>query len=59
MSIRQLTANCTHYLADQQGQGFIEYVLLVTLVAITLIGSLISLEDIIYNVLTNIPFPAA
>lgn len=71
MSINHLTAKFCHclfyghqfcrrqfsnHLVDQRGQGLIEYVLLVSLIAITLIGSLISLKEIIQNVIANIPF---
>lgn len=57
MSINDLTAKFYTHLCNQHGQGIIEYALLVSLIAVTLIGSLVSLKDVIYNALTSIPFP--
>ena len=45
-----------HHLTNQCGQAIIEYVLLVSLIAITLISSLLSTGDVIYKILTSIPF---
>lgn len=69
MSIHQLTTKfCSRLfysqplskpLADEQGQGLIEYVLLVTIIAIAMISSLISVREVIHAVLTSIPFPPA
>jgi Flp pilus assembly pilin Flp len=69
MSLNHLTAKfwCHRFdnyrfyngLADQRGQGIIEYVLLVSVIAIAMIGSLISVKEIIYNVISNIPFPSS
>ncbi|MFZ4661943.1 MAG: Flp family type IVb pilin [Caldilineaceae bacterium] len=55
MFIQYRIAQWFSRLNDQEGQGLLEYVLLVSLIAITLLGSLMSLKDIIYNILTSIP----
>jgi Flp pilus assembly pilin Flp len=55
MFIQYRIAQWYSRLNDQQGQGLLEYVLLISLIAITLLGSLMSFKDIIYNILTSIP----
>jgi len=55
MSIKPLTAKFYIRLTDQRGQGLIEYVLLVSVIAVALIGSLVSLQEVIYNTLMSIP----
>ncbi len=59
MFIQYRIAQWYSRLNDQEGQGLLEYVLLVSLIAITLLGSLMSLKDIIYNILTSIPVLSA
>lgn len=59
MSIKPLTTKIYTHLTEQRGQGLIEYVLLVSVIAVALIGSLISLEEVIYNTLMSIPFLSA
>jgi Flp pilus assembly pilin Flp len=56
MFINNLTAKLYNRVTSQRGQGIIEYVLLISFIAITLIGSLISFKETIYNILTSIPF---
>jgi Flp pilus assembly pilin Flp len=55
MFIQYRIAQWFSRLNDQEGQGLLEYVLLVSLIAITLLGSLMSFKDILYNILTSIP----
>ena len=55
MFIQYRIAQWYSHLNDQQGQGLLEYVLLISLIAITLLGSLMSFKDILYNILTSIP----
>ncbi len=55
MFIQYRIAQWYSRLNDQQGQGLLEYVLLISLIAITLLGSLMSFKDILYNILTSIP----
>ena len=55
MFIQYRIAQWFSRLNDQEGQGLLEYVLLISLIAITLLGSLMSFKDIIYNILTSIP----
>ena len=52
MFIQYRIAQWYSRLNDQQGQGLLEYVLLISLIAITLLGSLMSFKDILYNILT-------
>ena len=52
MFIQYRIAQWYSHLNDQQGQGLLEYVLLISLIAITLLGSLMSFKDILYNILT-------
>lgn len=59
MSLKPLTAKFCIHLTDQRGQGLIEYVLLVSVIAVALIGSLVSLQEVIYNTLMSIPFLSA
>lgn len=56
MFIKPLAAKFYIRLTDQRGQGLIEYVLLVSVIAVALIGSLVSLQEVIYNTLISIPF---
>lgn len=59
MSLKPLTAKIYTHLTDQRGQGLIEYVLLVSVIAVALIGSLVSLQEVIYNTLMSIPVLSA
>ena len=55
MPMKKLTVALYHKLTKQVGQGIVEYVLLLSLIAISLISSLILLKDNIINILTSIP----
>lgn len=54
-SMKKLTVALYDKLTKQMGQGLIEYVLLTSLIAISLISSLILLKDNIFAILTSIP----
>lgn len=53
--MKKLTVALYHKLTKQVGQGIVEYVLLMSLIAISLISSLMLLKDNIVNILTSIP----
>lgn len=50
--MKKLTVALYNKLTRQVGQGMVEYVLLTSLIAISLISSLVFLKDTILNVLT-------
>lgn len=54
MPMKKLTVALYDKLKKQVGQGMIEYVLLTSLIAISLISSLILLKDNILSALTSI-----
>lgn len=54
-SMKKLTVALYDKLTKQVGQGLVEYVLLTSLIAISLISSLMLLKDNILNVLSAIP----
>ena len=54
MPMKKLTVALYDKLKKQVGQGMIEYVLLTSLIAISLISSLILLKDNILNALNSI-----
>lgn len=53
--MKKLTVALYYKLTKQVGQGIVEYVLLMSLIAISLISSLMLLKDSIVNILTSIP----
>jgi len=54
---KDLITKAAHRLTRENGQGLVEYALLISLITIALISSLLSLRDGVHQVLTNIPFP--
>lgn len=54
MPMKKLTVALYNKLKKQVGQGMVEYVLLTSLIAISLISSLILLKDNILSALTSI-----